>query len=255
MRSENGIPPPGAVIARNRLAKDHRDEVQYGERVPFIVPEGYGAQSRLVDRAVEPLEFLEDECVDLVTVPSRAWLTLHTYRRHRIDAAYHIKHTIAALNRIFTLLGIDTREWASKMPKAYRVAESTGTAAPTASQFPSKGQTDLASVPTTRTTIDKFYRSDRCLSCDTALEDTSCGRSYCRPDRISDTDRCYLPQNCVPIALLTRHQLRSSSCIKQLTLSSGALTCKRSALRVQDILKRMLQNACPLPAPSCTPAR
>lgn len=94
-------------------------------------------------------------------------------RSHRIDAGYYIKFTIAALNRVFTLLGVDTANWVAKMPKIYRVAESHGTAPSTLSQLPT------APSRSEKVTIDRFYRSDRCLSCDITLEDKTQGVTPC----------------------------------------------------------------------------
>lgn len=61
--SENGTPPPGAVLAAKRQKADHRDEVQYGERVPYLIPERVGGQRTQNDRVQGPLEFLQDGLV------------------------------------------------------------------------------------------------------------------------------------------------------------------------------------------------
>jgi hypothetical protein len=57
--SENGLPPPGAVIAGRRLAEDPMDEAEYGERVPFIITK-HGASDRLVHKARAPEDLLND---------------------------------------------------------------------------------------------------------------------------------------------------------------------------------------------------
>lgn len=155
--SVNGIPPPGAVIADRRLKADPRDEVQYGERVPFVIPEPIGDQRRLVDRALSPLDFLK--------------------KQYRLDARYHIKHTINALNRIFTLLGVDVGHWHSKMPKVFRVTKpqlaAQAAASSQATQLPPTKRARLSvrngkkttSKTTAKITLDNYYKSDRCLSC------------------------------------------------------------------------------------------
>ena len=60
--SENGLPPPGAVIAGRRLAEDPMDEAEYGERVPFIITK-HGASDRLVHKARAPEDLLNDRQV------------------------------------------------------------------------------------------------------------------------------------------------------------------------------------------------
>ena len=58
MSREKGVPPPGAVIAGQRKEKDERDDVQYGERVPYVIPERTGR--KLAECALGPLDFLAD---------------------------------------------------------------------------------------------------------------------------------------------------------------------------------------------------
>ena len=60
--SENGLPPPGAVIAGRRLAEDPMDEAEYGERVPFIITK-HGSSDRLVHKARAPEDLLNDRSV------------------------------------------------------------------------------------------------------------------------------------------------------------------------------------------------
>ena len=57
--SENGVPPPGAIISARKMINDPRAEPQYGERVPYVVKAG-APGARLVDRAVSPEEMLKD---------------------------------------------------------------------------------------------------------------------------------------------------------------------------------------------------
>lgn len=59
MNSEQGPPPPGAMIAAQRTLKDPRDEAQWGERVPYVIARG-AQGSRLVDRAMSPLDLLNN---------------------------------------------------------------------------------------------------------------------------------------------------------------------------------------------------
>lgn len=57
--SEKAPPPPGVTIAARRMVEDPNNEPQYGERVPYVIARG-PPNTRLVDRAVDPLEFLQD---------------------------------------------------------------------------------------------------------------------------------------------------------------------------------------------------
>jgi hypothetical protein len=57
--SENGVPPPGAIISARKMLDDPRAEPQYGERVPYVVRTG-APGARLIDRVVSPEEMLKD---------------------------------------------------------------------------------------------------------------------------------------------------------------------------------------------------
>lgn len=57
--SENGVPPPGAIISARKMVDDPRAEPQYGERVPYVVRTG-APGARLIDRVVSPEEMLKD---------------------------------------------------------------------------------------------------------------------------------------------------------------------------------------------------
>ena len=57
--SENGVPPPGAIISARKMMEDPRAEPQYGERVPYVVKAGPPG-ARIVDRVVSPEELLKD---------------------------------------------------------------------------------------------------------------------------------------------------------------------------------------------------
>ena len=58
--SENGFPPPGAIISARKMMDDPRAEPQYGERVLYVVKAG-APGARLIDRVVSPEEMLKDK--------------------------------------------------------------------------------------------------------------------------------------------------------------------------------------------------
>lgn len=60
--SENGLPPPGAVISARKMVDDPRAEPQYGERVPYVVRTG-APGARLIDRVVSPEEMLKSRYI------------------------------------------------------------------------------------------------------------------------------------------------------------------------------------------------
>jgi DNA polymerase zeta len=58
--SENGVPPPGAIISARKMMDDPRAEPQYRERVLYVVKAG-APGARLTDRVVSPEEMLKDK--------------------------------------------------------------------------------------------------------------------------------------------------------------------------------------------------
>ncbi|GAA98029.1 uncharacterized protein L969DRAFT_93351 [Mixia osmundae IAM 14324] len=124
--SDKGIPPPGPVVAAVKMRKDHRNEPQYAERVPYVMPISDGrTQSH---RALAPEAFLSG-------------------RRKRLDAEYYITRMfVPALARIFNLVGVDVNAWYTSMPKTLRLSTKTDQA---------KG----------KQTMEEHFVSDRCPIC------------------------------------------------------------------------------------------
>ena len=60
--SDRGIPPPGVVVAARRAVKDSKNEAQYGERIPYVIARGLPGE-RLADRAIDPVEFMDNRYV------------------------------------------------------------------------------------------------------------------------------------------------------------------------------------------------
>ncbi|KIY66264.1 hypothetical protein CYLTODRAFT_423607 [Cylindrobasidium torrendii FP15055 ss-10] len=146
--SENGVPPPGAVIAAKRSLLDVQDEVQWGERVPYIIARG-PTGSRLVDRAMSPLEFLDNP---------------HT----GLDADYYITRVlIPPLERIFNLVGANVRQWFDEMPKI-RHAERPPS--------PSKRRPSQVQL----VNIDQHFTNAQCIMCGARALDGIC--KACRDD-------------------------------------------------------------------------
>ncbi|KAF8846392.1 hypothetical protein BDN67DRAFT_940224 [Paxillus ammoniavirescens] len=148
-------PPPGVVVAARRMLEDENDEPQYGDRVPYVIVRG-DPQTRLVDRAVTPEEFLANQ-------------HLH------IDAEYYISRVlIPPLERIFNLVGADVRAWYDEMPKTIQVDEQD----PLVSS-PKKPKRIAAN----RFKIDEHFQSSRCLACDGLASDGICENCYVHPQK------------------------------------------------------------------------
>lgn len=144
--SEKGVPPPGAAVAYRRILKDPRDEVEYGERVPYIISDSSTGGKRLIDKARTPEEMLTSNL--------------------GIDKEYYIRNLlIPPLSRIFNLVGADVEQWFDSMPRSKRVstygANSGG-----------------GNARTTR--IDAHFRSRHCLVCGAESGDALC--TSCRDE-------------------------------------------------------------------------
>ncbi|KAG6813782.1 hypothetical protein H0H92_007194 [Tricholoma furcatifolium] len=140
--SEAGPPPPGVVVAARRVIEDPMSEPQYGERVPYVIARGPPG-SRLVDRAMDPLEMLNDS-------------------RFQLDAVYYISRVlIPPLERIFNLVGADIRSWFDEMPKPRHLN-------PTSSPAKINKVVEIH-----RLNIEEHFQSSQCLVCgDIASEGT-----------------------------------------------------------------------------------
>ncbi|KAK0502919.1 hypothetical protein EDD18DRAFT_1345761 [Armillaria luteobubalina] len=87
--SDKVPPPPGAAVAARRTLLDPQYEPQYGERVPYVISRG-PPDTRLVDRAMEPLDLLNNP---------------HT----SLDTEYYISRVlIPPLERMFNLVGANS---------------------------------------------------------------------------------------------------------------------------------------------------
>lgn len=140
--SNKGPPPPGALISTKRILEDARAEPQYGERVPYVVITG-APGARLIDRCVPPEELLESGHSEL-------------------DAEYYIsKNLIPPLERIFSLVGANVRNWYDEMPKVQRIRNID---ANLQLQGQSKENTNG------KKTLESYMKSSSCLVCRDKLE-------------------------------------------------------------------------------------
>ncbi|KAG2023486.1 delta DNA polymerase [Coprinopsis cinerea AmutBmut pab1-1] len=97
--SDNGVPPPGVMVAARKMLQDPNYEPQYAERIPYVIAKGERGV-RLVDRAMDPTDFLADKTLEL-------------------DAEYYIERVlIPPLERIFNLVGADVKQWYQELPRA-----------------------------------------------------------------------------------------------------------------------------------------
>lgn len=55
---DKGPPPPGAMVAARRQAIDPNDEIQHGDRIPYVITVGE-PNTRLADRAVPPEDMFQ----------------------------------------------------------------------------------------------------------------------------------------------------------------------------------------------------
>ncbi|KAK9448579.1 uncharacterized protein V1518DRAFT_417602 [Limtongia smithiae] len=136
--SEGGLLPPGAMITTKKMQEDRMAEVQYGERVPYVVIAG-AAGTRLVDRCVAPE-------------------TLLTNNHMFLDAEYYItKNLIPPLDRIFNLFGASSKAWYDEMPKVVQIPEHLRDAA--------AATTPTTAVTTKKSTLHSYMKSAACIVC------------------------------------------------------------------------------------------
>ncbi|BDA47990.1 probable DNA polymerase zeta catalytic subunit [Coccomyxa sp. Obi] len=137
-RAANGLVPPAAMVASKALATDPRAEPRYGERVPYVIVHGEPG-ARLVDMAVTPHALIESG------------------GRLRLHAHYYInKQILPALERVFSLLGVDVRGWYTALPRPQRLLPQKRPAA----------ALGLAARGSAAGTIDAYYLSRHCAVCD-----------------------------------------------------------------------------------------
>ena len=141
------VMPPAAIVAAKAMSIDQRAEPKYGERVPYVVIHGEPG-ARLVDMVVAPRVLAE----------CRGTLRLH-------GVYYITKQIVPALERCFSLFGVDVKGWYLEMPKPLRILP---TKRPLASLAVGGGaRSAFGRAESSRAaTIDSFFDSRHCLVCD-----------------------------------------------------------------------------------------
>ncbi|PFH54484.1 hypothetical protein AMATHDRAFT_134471 [Amanita thiersii Skay4041] len=153
--SERGPPPPGVMVAARRMVLDSNNEPQYGERVPYVIVRG-SPGSRLVERAMDPLEFVRDS-------------------KSCLDATYYITRVlIPPLERVLNLVGADVRQWYNDMPKPSSVNPMMS---------PKKFRTIIPGSPS-KMSISEHFHNVPCISCSAwANEDGLCDECQSAPQQ------------------------------------------------------------------------
>lgn len=99
-KSEKSM-PPGALLVTKKMNMDIGYEPQYKERVPYVIMRRHH-NDRLRDKAI----LLED----IAKQPN-----------FQLDSEYYItKMLIPPLDRIFSLIGVDVKEWYYEMPRYFK---------------------------------------------------------------------------------------------------------------------------------------
>ncbi|CAH1225134.1 POLD1 [Branchiostoma lanceolatum] len=142
---------PALEITRRLLSSDRRAEPRVGERVPYVIV--YGSPGLpLIQLVRQPQEVLNDPNL-------------------RLNATYYInKQILPALNRVFSLIGVDVFGWYRELPRTNRVA------AP--SRF----------LPDSRKgTISQFFQTVSCPVCTGPAQQGVCSQCQGDPQLVAVT--------------------------------------------------------------------
>lgn len=155
--SDKVPPPPGVVVAARRMTEDANAEPAYGERVPYVIVQGPPG-SRLVDRALDPLELLNNRYLSCLLITAHHY-SIHHSSPHsdlRLDATYYITRVlIPPLERIFNLVGADVKQWFTEMPRMTTTQEC----------LLSPRKFDEAEESPKAPNIDVHFQNEQCLVC------------------------------------------------------------------------------------------
>ncbi|KAL1679814.1 hypothetical protein EV122DRAFT_276721 [Schizophyllum commune] len=148
--SDKGPPPPGVTVAARKQAADPNAEPHYAERVRYVIARGLPG-SRLVERAFDPLEFLNNSQL-------------------RLDAVYYITRVLMPpLERIFNLVGADIQQWYDQMPKVKDATQGSPR-----KWSPRKGDQPTMGLLDTLVNIEEHFQDYSCLRCGELAYDGVC---------------------------------------------------------------------------------
>lgn len=158
--SDKVAPQPGAAIAAARMAEDPNDEVQYGERVRFVITRAAPGQ-RLSDRCVAPEELLFDET------------------GMQLDTQYYVANRlIPPLARIFNLVGVDVQGWFDEMPKPQKMEGQPKQAYDIDTPFKYTGGRKGPKVQK----IESHFASNLCMVCENITNEDVCPTCLAAPE-------------------------------------------------------------------------
>ncbi|XP_078617508.1 DNA polymerase zeta catalytic subunit-like [Branchiostoma floridae x Branchiostoma japonicum] len=142
---------PALEIARRLLSSDRRAEPRVGERVPYVIV--YGSPGLpLIQLVRQPHEVLTDPNL-------------------RLNATYYInKQILPALNRVFSLIGVDVFSWYRELPRTNRIAAPTRL------------------LPDSRKgTISQFFQTVNCPVCNGPAQQGVCTQCQGDPQLVAIT--------------------------------------------------------------------
>ncbi|XP_019624970.1 PREDICTED: DNA polymerase zeta catalytic subunit-like [Branchiostoma belcheri] len=147
---------PALEITRRLLSSDRRAEPRVGERVPYVIV--YGSPGLpLIQLVRQPHEVLTDPNL-------------------RLNATYYInKQILPALNRVFSLIGVDVFSWYRDLPRTNRFA------AP------------ARLLPDSRKgTISQFFQTVNCPVCNGPAQQGICTQCQGDPQQVAITLNCQI---------------------------------------------------------------
>jgi len=149
-------PPPAAMVAARRMARDRRAAPLMKERVPYVVLTGPPGTpySHLVAHPMELLERDDDRGILVRAVSSG----------QRLNSAYYIENALMPpLKRVFSLIDVDVEQWYREMPRVISVET---TRARVAGMIRPRGKR--------RSTIDGYCLTFSCVVCAKLTRDALC---------------------------------------------------------------------------------
>ena len=153
----NETAPPGAQVALHRQQVDPNDKIQLGERVPYVVINRHDGDLRLRNSAQRPeIVLFPSPTVSAFTGgTSAAGLGVPgplQFTAPELNAAFYIlKRILPAMDRVFSLIGIDVFHW-------YKLEMRRSKRPPLDRPLPSTGQRGA--------TVVGYFDSEHCVLCD-----------------------------------------------------------------------------------------